>query len=162
VLARIQEHVSERVSHLARRLQRAQVVAPEQGQSLAFEHPVHGPGQAGSDRLHTAPERILSGRFHHEVHMIALDRLVADAELAAFAAGAHPRLEVADEPAAAQRWNVTVHAHRDVGRTADGHPRAPDVVHGRTRRGGLTPGALALTAMSDYLDASQGESDLLD
>jgi hypothetical protein len=48
--------------------------------------------------------------------VVALDRVMADPELTARAAGAHPRLEVADETAAAQRRNVAPHSQRDVRR----------------------------------------------
>src|SRR5262245_33697978 len=80
--------------------------------------------------------------------MIALDREVADAELAALAAGAQPRLEVADETAAAQRGNIALHAQRDVRRAAVRHVRAPDVVYGRALRCGLPSGTLAPAAMT--------------
>src|SRR5258706_1981400 len=91
VLARVQKHVRERMPHFARRAQHAEVVAPEQYGPFAPEDAVHCPREPDSHRLHPAPERVLSGGFHDQMYVIALDRVVADAELAALAACADPR-----------------------------------------------------------------------
>jgi hypothetical protein len=75
------------------------------------------------------------------MHVIALHRELADAELPALARGREALAERGDEAAAAKRWHTGANAQRDVHREAarDGGPA--DVMNGRPRRSGLSPGA---------------------
>ena len=59
VLAHIQEDVGERVPHLARRPQHAQVVAPEQHRTLAPEDPIHRARESRRHRFHPARQGFL-------------------------------------------------------------------------------------------------------
>jgi hypothetical protein len=93
VLAHVQEDVRECVPDLARRSQQAQVVAAEQHRPFPPEHAIHGSREPRRHRLHPARQGILPAGLHDQVQMIALDRVVADAELSAIARLAETSLE---------------------------------------------------------------------
>ena len=57
---------------LARSLEHPQVITPGQDAPRPSEDPVCRTGQPCGDRLHPAPESVLSSRFHDQVRMIAL------------------------------------------------------------------------------------------
>lgn len=118
VLAHVQEHVGERIPDLARRAQHAQVVAPEQHRPLASKDPVHSSRESRRHGFHPARQRFLPGGLHHEVQVVALDRVLADAKVPALARLAEADSKFADDPAIAQRRNPASHAQCDVRRTA--------------------------------------------
>src|SRR2546426_5500758 len=83
--------------------------------------------------------------------MIALDGVVADAELAALAAAAEAGLELAHEATRPQRRDVAADAQRHVGRAAARHFRPLDVMHGRPRGRGLAPRTFPRAAVAAKL-----------
>src|SRR5688572_14821838 len=85
------------------------------------------------------PSASLPARLHDEVDVIALDRVVADAELAALAAAAQPDLELADEAPTSQRRHLAPNPQRHVGRTAARDLRPLHVMDRRPRGGALRP-----------------------
>jgi hypothetical protein len=102
VLAHIQQNVRESVPDLARRPQRAQVVAAEQHRPLPPEHAIHGSREPRCHRLHSARECFLAVGLDHHVQVVALDRVMAHAELAAFARRTQADSKFRQESAIAQ------------------------------------------------------------
>jgi hypothetical protein len=73
VLSSVQEHVRQRVPHLARRAQRADVVATEERRPGALEDSIHSSRDARADGLHRAAKCLFVFRFEQQVQVIALD-----------------------------------------------------------------------------------------
>jgi hypothetical protein len=67
VSARIQEHILERIAHLARRPQRPQVITIDEYGTGAPEDSIHGSGEPRADRLHPASERVFIICFHNQM-----------------------------------------------------------------------------------------------
>ena len=61
------------------------VVAAVEHRPAAPADAVHGAGETGADALHAAGERVLAVCFDDQVHVVALERVVHDAEAAALA-----------------------------------------------------------------------------
>jgi len=74
------------------------------------EHAIHRPRYARGYRFETIGEIPSAPCLHDQMRVVALDRVVDEAESAALAAGAEAALELRDESARAQRWNVATHA----------------------------------------------------
>jgi hypothetical protein len=91
VLAHVEQHVSQSIPDFARSTKRSDVIAPEQDPPSKAEHAMRCASYARGDRLHPASQRVLARRLDDQVQMVALDRELGDAELAAFA----PRGEAA-------------------------------------------------------------------
>lgn len=88
VLARVQQHVSKRISHLPRRPQQPRMVAIGDHPPLRPpHHPVHRERQPRPNRHHPAPERMLILRFDDQVGVIPEQRVVHEPKLGAVASG---------------------------------------------------------------------------
>src|SRR5262249_13552874 len=57
VLPRVEQHIAQRIAHLARRAQRADVVAAQYNRAAASEDPMDSARKARADRFHRRPER---------------------------------------------------------------------------------------------------------
>jgi hypothetical protein len=151
VAARIQQHVGERTSHLAQGAQRAVVVA-------AVEHPPAAPGdpvqrtrQPCRDALHPACEGVLAVRLDDQVRVVALERVVVHAEVAALGRFREGPAPLPDEASVAKRREVRLHAQRNVHRAVHGHRPALAMQHARprpARPAGAGTGAAATDAPS--------------
>jgi hypothetical protein len=85
VLARIEQHVRQRVAHLAGSSQSADVVAAEKYGAHSVEDAIDSSRYARADRLHPTSQRLPARCFDDEMQVIALDRELGDAELTALA-----------------------------------------------------------------------------
>ena len=79
--ARIEQHVGERIPHLLRRLQQAQVISLEEHRPGAPQRPVHRAREPRRKRHHPAPERIAIVGLDDQVRVIVLDRVVDEPEI---------------------------------------------------------------------------------
>lgn len=140
------QHVGDGVPHLAGRLQHAMVVAAVEDPAGTAEDAADDPGHADPYRLHSAAESEAVLGLDDEVGVVALQRVVEDAEVVA--AGivrerAQGAFEGADEAGRSQRRNVAENAHRHVRRVPrleglttampGARPRAARTVNGRER-----------------------------
>jgi hypothetical protein len=114
VTARIEEHVGDRVAHLARRAQDAHVGAIGQHPTRAPEDPVRRACEARGDGFQPTREIARAGGLDDQVRVVALDAVVHEAEAAALARVAPGALELGDEAPAAQRRQVPSHLQCDV------------------------------------------------
>ena len=76
------------------------------------EHAIRGPREPRGDRLHPSSQCGLTRGFDDEVSVIALDREMHDAELAALARFAQAAAELADEALRAQGGHVGEWLHK--------------------------------------------------
>jgi len=76
---RIQEHVGERPSHFRRRSQHAHVRTIREDASGPGEDPIHGARDPRADCLESTRQIRSALRFHHQMQVVALDRVVDDA-----------------------------------------------------------------------------------
>jgi hypothetical protein len=81
VLAKVQQHVGQRVPDLPRRPQHAQVVAVGEDPAAAPERPVHEPRQADTEGLHAPPQGASVVRLDHEVGVIGLQGVLHNVEI---------------------------------------------------------------------------------
>jgi hypothetical protein len=85
VLACIEQHIGERAPHLARRAQDPQVIAAVEHRARESERALGRARHPGRDRLHPTPEGLLAGALDEQVQVVALHRVVHDAEATALA-----------------------------------------------------------------------------
>jgi hypothetical protein len=83
----------------------------------APEDAVHGTREPSRDAFHASRQGLLATRFHDQVRVIALQRVVRHAELPALAGRGQGTLKLAHQAAGTKRRNAAQHAHRDVHRT---------------------------------------------
>ena len=69
----VQEHIRERVSHLARPSQHMNVVAIGQHRTASTEDSVHRARHARADGLHSGGEIGLARRFDDRMQVVVLD-----------------------------------------------------------------------------------------
>ena len=131
--ARIEQHVGERVPHLLRRLQHAQVIALEEHRPGAPERPVHRAREPRRKRHHPAPERLPIVGLDDQMRVIVLDRVVDEPEVAALAGLAERRLHLAHDAAVAKRLDPAPHLQRDERRQPRIDPVARPMAHPRVR-----------------------------
>ena len=93
------------------------------GRTRAAEYAIDRARRPRGDRLHPAPERVFAVRLHHQVQVIALDRVVADAEFAALARAPEARLERTDEARGCAERECRV--GREASRGTDNHAAGP-------------------------------------
>lgn len=98
VPAGVREHVIEGIPDLARRAKCVQVIAIGEHWPGALEHAIHSASEACGDRFHAASERALVIRFHDQVDVISLERVVDEAERSAFARLGEGAFELAYQP----------------------------------------------------------------
>ena len=112
--SRVQEHVGQRVPHLARRAEDVQVVTIRENWTAAPEDSIHGACDARGDGFHAAREVLLAGRLDECVNVVVLDRVVNQSEAPALARRSEAALELANQPGRAKRGQVALHLQRDV------------------------------------------------
>ena len=110
------------------------MVAGGQNRPRPACHAIHGPGEAGADRLHSPPEGIAVLRLDDQVRVIALQRVVHETEARPFAPGGEGALDLVDDPNGAERGYVATDPQRDVRRQPG--ERAPAAME----RPGILPG----------------------
>lgn len=72
MVARVQEHVAERVPHFARRPEETHVVAIGKDAAGVLSHSVDGKGKPRADCLHAATDGFAILRFDDQVSVVAL------------------------------------------------------------------------------------------
>jgi hypothetical protein len=92
------------------------VVSLLQHRPRAPQRAVHRASEPRGERLHPAPELPRVVRFHDQVSVIALDRVVDEPEAPALAPRRERDLDRAHDARAAQRRDVAAHLERDVTR----------------------------------------------
>lgn len=157
VLPRVEQHVGDRVSHLPRSPESAQVVAVGKDASGEGQGAARCERKPRRERHHAAGERASPVGFDDEVRVIRLDGIVHDAEVVA------PQtlervFEGAHEAHGAECWHAGTHAQCDVCRLVRSDAPARKVRHTRPRT--------RLSARSDARTAparrgAQGERELL-
>src|SRR5215831_16519643 len=114
VTSRVEQHVGERVPHLARRAQHVEMEAVREHRSAPAEDPVHGSRDARTDGLHSAGEIACARRLDDQMHVIVLDRVMDEPEAPAVARRSEAALELAYEPHGTERRQSAPHLQRDV------------------------------------------------
>jgi len=109
----IQKHVAHRIPHLGRRPQHHMVKAVQQDTPLPPEHPVHGPRQASSQRIHPSTERTSIIGLDDQVQMVGLDRVVHEPKVLALEHAGKRPLHLPHQSPSAKR--------RDIGSDLQGH-----------------------------------------
>lgn len=131
VLARVAQHVAQRVPHLAWRTQDAVLVAVDEDTAPAPPEPVQSAGHADREPLQAARQGGPAGAFDDQVQMIRLHAVVHQAKAAALAArnnrGSQRRVLLQ----AAQRREPRLHAHRHFHWKPGSERRASAVRHVR-------------------------------
>src|SRR5882672_150199 len=116
VLGRVVQNLGERVPHFARSAQDPGVVAIREESAVPLPESVESFRDADRERLDAARKLDAIAGFAHEVHVVALHRVVHEAEVLALA---HRRERVYDDrvrAAAAQRRQPSGDFQRDVNR----------------------------------------------
>lgn len=88
----------------------------EDATAAAPHHRVDAPREADAEALHATRERRLVARLDDHVHVVALNREVDDAELAARAFGAEGVSDAREAALTPEVPDLRVHAERDVER----------------------------------------------
>jgi hypothetical protein len=91
------------------------------------------------------------------MHVVALERVVADAELAALTALAERPFELANECPSSKRRYIPAGPERDVRRTAPGMRVAPDVVDDAMQLAGSPSAASGSTTTGSTAVVVEGE-----
>ena len=95
--AGIQEHVRERIPHLARGPEHAHVISIREDGPRAAEDPIDGSREARPQRLHATTQGAFVIGFHDQVRVVRLDRVVNEPKIVSFAAGGEAPLEIAHQ-----------------------------------------------------------------
>ena len=116
VPARVQQHVAERAVDLARGRQQVHVVAVGEHAPGPPCDAIHGPREPRADGGHAAAERAAIVRLDDEVRVIALERVVDEAEARTLAAVGEAPLDLAHDRHGAERRQAGTEAKGHVGR----------------------------------------------
>jgi len=146
VMTRVEEDVTQRIRHLARRLQLACVIAARHDAAAAAELRVEALRELGEQDLHAARERSAVVGLGDEVEVVRQHAVVDHAQTGELLAKG-PEHAHDDPPrgALAQIRHVDAHAHGDEQRMAGVEFRSRRVRNGRPLGRSLAPGALAST-----------------
>ncbi len=79
----VHQDVPQCISNLRRRLQHHMVIPVLQDRSRAREHAIHRTREARAQRLHPTPQGVRILRFHQQMDVIGLDRVVREPEIPA-------------------------------------------------------------------------------
>lgn len=125
----VEQHVGERVPHLTRGLEHARVVARREDAAAATPHEiaVHATRESNGEALHATRQSRAIIRLDDHVKVIALDRVLRDAELIPVLLFPKSVLDAPEAALTAQIGNLARHAHGDVERmlgTVEHGPRA--------------------------------------
>ena len=116
--SRIEQHVRERVAHLAWCPQHVQVEAVRQNGTAPREDSIHGSRQARGEGFHAAGELLRAGGLYEHVHVVGLDGIMHEAEPPRSHAAAKLRSSsrtsrtVRSEGRPRRTFNVTWHGKR--------------------------------------------------
>jgi hypothetical protein len=80
MLSKIGEHVKNDVAHLARRAERSAVPAIRPKRSTTIQKIIRVAGDPHREPAYAARQALRVARFYDQVHVVALDREVDDAE----------------------------------------------------------------------------------
>jgi hypothetical protein len=106
-------------------LEHPNVIAVCEDRAASREDTVHGFGESGAERLHSAPKRFSICRFHDHVRVVALKRVVNETKRATFTPPRERTLDLAHELHRPERGNIASHLDGDVRREqARGSARA--------------------------------------
>jgi hypothetical protein len=160
---RVQQHVGERAPHLARGAEAAVVIAAVEHRAAPLRRAVQRAREPCRDALHPARERVLAVRLDDQVRVVALERVVVDAEVAALGGLGEGAAELAHEGDGAKGGHADAHAERHVHRCVDGNRRALAVQHprarasraARTRAGTAAAGPLAVVGEGELLRSTR-------
>lgn len=111
MVARVQQHVAKRVVDLARRRQKAQMVAIREDLSSTPRDAIHGAGDSARDRFHAAAERTSIACLDDEMGVIALEGVVHEPKARSRACGGEAALDGADDRHGAERGYAGTNAH---------------------------------------------------
>src|SRR5262249_22852611 len=111
---RIQEHVSQRVPHLARGAKHVKVVAVHEHGPAQAEHTVHGASKASAEGFHSGAEIALAPCFDDRMQLVVLDRIVDETKAAALACRSEAALELAYQADRPQRRQPAPHLQSDM------------------------------------------------
>ena len=106
----VQQHVAERAVAFASRPQDADMVAIREHRAAQPRGAIHGPCEARTERHHAATERLAIDRFHDQVRVVALDRVMHEPETRTRTAGPKGALDFVDDRHRAQRRKTRPHA----------------------------------------------------
>jgi hypothetical protein len=151
VASRVEQDISERIAHFARRSQHAHVVAIRENRTGSREHPVHRFREPRTDRLHAAPERVPAVGFDDQMDVIALDRVVVQSEAVSSARCGERALDLKDGAHRAERGNTVSHSERHVAGKAIDDRSARPMLDPRFRSG-LASGARPTSTMPKSIE----------
>ena len=112
--SRVQEHIRKRAPRLERRADQTCVVATVEHRPVSSAEAIHELAKPSTEALHPVRERNMARAFDQQVYVIALNRVVDDAEAVA---RTHVRQQYPTAPHEArspQRRNPGSHAHGDM------------------------------------------------
>ena len=112
----VEEDIRQRVPHLARRAQDAEVIPVAEDAAALAEHAIRGTCQARGDRFHSAGEVARACRFRDQVHVIRLDRVVDQPETSSVARRSEAAFELTHERDRAKRGQSSPDLQRDMAR----------------------------------------------
>ena len=117
---------------------------------------IDGVGEARADRHHAASEGVLVARFDNQMRVIALERVVDQAEPGPDAAGSKRALDRMDDRHCPKRWQTRSNPDRDVCRHGFAE-RLPSGVRQPGIRARLATGAGTATAPTPRRGQRQGK-----
>jgi hypothetical protein len=97
MLAGIQEDVAKRVVHLFRGWKEAVMISLGEDSPGAARDAIDGPSESRPDRFHPATERVLIARFHDEMRVVALQRVLHEPKSRPLAPGREAALDFAHD-----------------------------------------------------------------
>ena len=133
MVATVQQHVRNGVPDFPRRSQDVDVAAVREHGAAPSEDAIRRACKACGYRLHSARERMSARGFDDQVDVVALDRVVRDAETTPLAGFTPAPLDLAHEARGAQRRNIAANLQRDVARVARGQARPAAMEIARSR-----------------------------
>lgn len=120
--------------HLTRRRQYTVVIAIREYATRAARNPIHGTCESNAYRFHAASERVAILSLDNQVRVVAEQRIVHQAKIAAIAAGRKGPLYLPHDADVAEGRQSGLQAQGHVrGQSAKG--RAPHVTHHRAQPG---------------------------
>jgi len=117
-----------------------------QDRSYPLEDPVGRSRQPRTDGFHATSQGVCVRCLDQEVHVIRLQRVVDDSEIATLARLAESALEGLDELGEAERRNASADPERDVGRVSSSRALPWGMAHARALARRLPSGACAPAA----------------
>jgi hypothetical protein len=98
MLARVEERIRQRSSHLPGCAERAVVIPAVENRSAPIEYPIHGSSETRGQAFHPTRQGSNALRFNEHVNVIVLELVVDDAEVRTLRDRAERALHFANEP----------------------------------------------------------------